>query len=116
MNPFNGWPGHGLYQFNPELVWSFWKRTCGCKVHDVRAIAKWPDETGHAQIGFADPADTGRRLRMKNRLPDGRVYLYYEVEKLPTSEMSDIMLQSDYETKWAGSDSAGATRLDGVLQ
>lgn len=108
-NGMNGWPGHGIYQFNPELVWTFWGRTCNCKVHACRGIKKFPDPEMH--IDFPDPALTGKRLRLKGRMPEGRVYLYYEVERLPDSDMGSITLQSDYETKWELHQNAGATRL-----
>ena len=110
-NGMNGWTGHGIYQFNPELVWTFWGRTAGCRVHDCRGIKKVPVPDDH-HIAFPDPAETGRRLRLKGKVPEGRVYLYYEVERLPGSALGSTMLQSDYETKWAGNTNAGATRLD----
>lgn len=110
-NGMNGWVGHGIYQFNPELVWSFWGRTAGCRVHDCRAIRKLPGE-GDAHLSFPDPALTGKRLRLKGKVPTGRVYLYYEVERLPESALRPVTLQSDYETRWSSHDNAGETRLD----
>lgn len=113
-NGMNGWAGHGLYQFNPELVWTFWTRGAGCEVHDCRGIAKAPRE-GDAPVAFRDPAITGKRLRLKGKIPPRRFYLYYEVERLPTSALvSGPVLQSDYETKWAGHENAAETRLDPV--
>ena len=110
-NGFNGWPAHGIYQFNPELVWTYWSRNSGCKVHDCRGIQKRP-RGGNYHLEFRDPAITGKRLRLKGKVPSGRMYLYYEVERLKDSELKDRVLQSDYETKWHGHDNAGATRLD----
>ena len=55
-----------------------------------------------------------KNLRLKGRIPAARFYLYYEVERLEGSEIADVMLQSDYETKWAGHNNVGETRLDGV--
>ena len=110
-NGMNGWVGHGIYQFNPELVWSFWGRMAGCQVHDCRGIKKLPTAKDQ-HLEFPDPAATGKRLRLKGKIPEGRVYLYYEVERLPTSRLGDVMLQSDYETKWSTHGNAAATRLD----
>jgi hypothetical protein len=62
-------------------------------------------------VRFEDPAVRGVRLKVK--LPEGRVYLYYEVERLDSSELGFTVLQSDYETKWASHGSAGATHLGG---
>jgi len=110
-NGFNGWPGHGIYQFNPELVWTFWGRNCGCEVHHCLGIHKRP-RGGNYHLEFKDPAITGRRLKLRGKVPAGRMYLYYEVERTPQSVLKDRVLQSDYETKWHTHTNAGATRLD----
>ncbi|MDT8327992.1 MAG: methyltransferase domain-containing protein [Roseovarius sp.] len=112
-NGLNGWHGHGMYQFNPELVWTFWRRACNCKVMDCRAIPIEPD-AGYKHIEFADPAEVGHRLRLKNKIGPGRTYLYYEVEKTDQSHLPDFALQSDYEASWQGHDNAGKTRLQDV--
>lgn len=107
-NGMNGWVGHGMYQFNPELVWTFWQRGCGCRVHSCLGLTKLP---GRARaLDFPDPADTGVRLRLRGKIPEGRVYLYYEVERLPDSAMAGPVLQSDYQTKWSGHDTAVSSR------
>jgi len=108
-NGLNGWPGHGIYQFSPELVWTFWGRTCNCKVHSCLGIKKLPNPEQH--IVFPDPAERGKRLRLKGKMPKRRVYLYYEVERPVGANLGAITLQSDYETKWAPHRNAGATRL-----
>ena len=110
-NGFNGWPAHGIYQFNPELVWTYWVRNCGCTVHACKGIQKKP-RGGNYHLDFRDPAETGKRLRLKGRVPAGRMYLYYEVERTPEAKLRNVVLQSDYETKWQGHTNAGATRLD----
>ena len=110
-NGLNGWHGHGLYQFNPELVWSFWGRGCGCTVHDCRAIQKTPRGTG-AQISLPDPAERGRRLRLGRMVPAGRIYLYYEVERVTASTLKGRVLQSDYEVSWRNHENAGETRFN----
>ena len=110
-NGFNGWPGHGMYQFNPELVWTFWSRGCNCLVHACDGIPKAPD-CGYDVLAFRDPAETGRRLRLRGKVGKGRTYLYYEIEKTPDSHLPDFALQSDYEVRWSGATNAGETRLD----
>ncbi|WP_135503434.1 class I SAM-dependent methyltransferase [Roseovarius aestuariivivens] len=111
VNGLNGWYGHGMYQFNPELVWTFWGRACNCNVIDCRAIPVEPD-AGFKHVNFEDPAETGHRLRLKNKIGPGRTYLYYEVEKTPESHLPDFALQSDYEATWQGYEKAGVTRFD----
>jgi hypothetical protein len=64
------------------------------------------------RIELADPALTGARLRLKGKIPEGRVYLYYEVERTAASALGCDTLQSDYETKWQSHKNAGKTRLD----
>ena len=112
-NGMNGFNGHGLYQFGPDLVWTYWRRTVQCEVHSCRGITKWPAEKDF-HLEFKDPAELGHRLRLKGRIPPERFYLYYEVERLPGSAISEATLQSDYEVKWAGHENAGRIRLDGA--
>lgn len=109
-NGLNGWYGHGMYQFNPELVWTFWKRACNCAVIDCRAIPIEPED-GFPQVTFEDPALAGVRLKLKDKIGPGRTYLYYEVEKTEDSHLPDYALQSDYEVKWHGHETAGETRM-----
>lgn len=114
-NGMNGFNGHGLYQFGPDLVWTYWRRTVNCKVHDCRGITKAPANLEEYHLPFPDPAELGHRLRLRGRVPPGaRFYLYYEVEKTASAEQRNVVLQSDYETKWAGHTNAGETRLDGA--
>ncbi|WP_159808271.1 hypothetical protein [Litoreibacter roseus] len=97
-NGMNGWVGHGMYQFSPELVWTFWKRKCHANVHMCAGIHKIP---GRADpLNFPDAAETGRRLKLKGKIPTGRMYLYYEVEKTDETLSSGSVLQSDYERFW----------------
>jgi SAM-dependent methyltransferase len=110
-NGMNGWPGHGLYQFGPDLVWTFWQRHASCRVVSCQALRKNPDP-GKDTLDLPDPAATGRRLRLKGKMPEGRVYLYYEIEKPESASLSGDVLQSDYETKWAGTKTAAPTSLD----
>lgn len=111
LNGFNGWYGHGMYQFNPELVWTFWRRACNCNVIDCRSVPIEPED-GFGQVEMSDPAVTGVRLKLKNKIGPGRVYLCYEIEKTTESHLPDFALQSDYERKWLGAQKAGPTRYD----
>lgn len=97
-NGMNGWVGHGMYQFNPELVWTFWKRKCRCVVHRCTGIHKIPNKA--KMLEFPDPAELGTRLRLKGMIPDGRVYLYYEVEKTDKKPLTGPAYQSDYQLRW----------------
>lgn len=95
--PFNGWPGHGFYQFQPDLVWSFWKYMANCEV--VRCIAM-PNDPEQRSFDLPDNKGSARRREYDDRLPPGRVFLYYEIRKLADSHLGGSALQADYETKW----------------
>lgn len=97
VTPFNGWPGHGFFQFQPDLVWSFWRHMAGCEV--VKCIAL-PYDASEAPIDLPDNKGNKRRREYDNALPPGRVFLYYEVRKLAGSKLTGVALQADYETKW----------------
>jgi hypothetical protein len=100
--PFNGWPGHGLYQFGPEIVWSYWHRIKRCKVHACTILSL---DGGYARH-VPDPARTGRRSAWgvgrfdPRKVPPGRTYLWYVVEKTDEAPLGGWPQQSDYEAEW----------------
>jgi SAM-dependent methyltransferase len=98
VNPLNGAPGHGFYQFSPELVFGFWKRRCGCRVHRCLAL---PVKARWQPVPLADSQEVGRRNRFGRKLDRLRADLYYEVEKTPDSRMHSKTLQSDYVARWS---------------
>lgn len=113
MSCYNGWPTHGMYQFTAELFWSYWVRSCNCRLIDCRAIQAQPKHVDDGQVILSDAARRGGRLRgILNKIGRGRVFLYCEVEKTRESHLPAFTLQSDYETSWHGHDNAGVTRLD----
>lgn len=98
--PLDGWPGHGIYQFGPELVWSFWYRAKQCKIHACAALARDSD----MRLNIPDPALSGQRSEWTDRrheFPSGPVYLWYDVEKTSHSPQAVVPHQSDYVSKWA---------------
>ncbi|MEM7547211.1 MAG: class I SAM-dependent methyltransferase [Pseudomonadota bacterium] len=101
-NGLNGWLFHGMYQFNPEMVYAFWKNMAGCEVLRCLAVSENPRIR---PIALPDMSASGRRLRVPD-FPEGRVYLYYEVRKTPGAKLSGSALQSDYQAQWARSDAA----------
>ncbi|MFN6952082.1 MAG: hypothetical protein ACK4NE_05770 [Albidovulum sp.] len=112
-NGLNGWTGHGMYQFNPELVWTYWQRARNCEVLTCLGLPKDP---GEKAIVFPDPAARGVRLKLRRRIPEGRVYLYYEVRKTQNAERVASVLQSDYAVKWASHRSRQANTAQGAIQ
>jgi len=104
VNPFNGWPGHGLYQFSPELVYSFWARKAGCKVVNCYAMHEKPNGYFKRMV---DPATLsgrskiGRRYLLWRPVPRGRIHLYYEIKKTGSTVSSESVMQTSYAKRWA---------------
>lgn len=113
FTPFNGYPGHGFYQFSPELVWTYWKSTRGFKVNNCY-IAK---PKGHFLMDLEDTRTLGKRIQFNtgqsifSRIPSGRLLMCYEIEKPieKTIVVEKVALQSDYETRWAQQASQSST-------
>ena len=101
--PGNGFFAHGFYQFGPELVYGYWKHGRG---YDVLHCGLLPAMPRNKELELPDPAVTGRRLRMRGKVPEGRCYLYYEVQKGPTAGPFKRALQPDYVAKWSEFDEA----------
>lgn len=98
FNGLNGWVGHGMWQFTPEMVWTFWRHHAQCNVLTCAAIAK---RSSDWRLDFPDAAEKGVRLRLKNKIPEGRIYLLCEIEKPDGAALADgSVLQSDYQVKW----------------
>ncbi|MEM9320505.1 MAG: class I SAM-dependent methyltransferase [Pseudomonadota bacterium] len=105
FTPFNGYPGHGFYQFSPEVVWTYWKSTRGFKVHKCHVSTP----KGEFSRDLIDTRELGKRIQFDigpsilGRFPARRLLMCYEVEKpisAPNEEKRPA-LQSDYETRWA---------------
>lgn len=99
-NTFSGEPCHGLYQFNSDLVWSFWKRTCNCEVLSCTLLPADPTKKAYEMTDL-----TGNRRRPSFRQTDfnGLYFLYYEIRKTAESECRAVSYQSDYEVFWGES-------------
>lgn len=104
FTPFNGYPGHGFYQFSPELVWSYWKANRGYKVVNCYIA----DPAGRFIRDLNDTREAGKRIQfstsfpLNRRIPGRPLMMCYEVEK-PIDEPahgSGSSLQSDYEAQW----------------
>ena len=101
--PGNNWFAHGFYQFGPELVYSYWKHGCGYDVLDCVMLPEMPRDK---ELVLQDPAMTGRRLRMRGKVPSQRVYLFYVVRKGDAAHPFKAALQTDYVARWSEHDMA----------
>lgn len=98
--PMNGWPGHGFYQMQPALVYSFWRDALGYEVDSCTAVAA------------GDPVESqGYRLRSGHRnnwrLPEAmaaqKVNLCYVVTKPAEAAVTAIpaeVHQGFYKDVW----------------
>ena len=101
--PANNWFAHGFYQFGPELVYGYWKHGCGFDVLDCAMLPEMPRDK---ELALPDPAEAGVRLRVRGKMPNQRVYLWYEVRKGPNAHRWTRALQTDYVRKWSDHDKA----------
>ena len=97
VNGFTGWPGHGFYQFQPDLVWSCWKYMAHCEVRRCIAL---PVDPNVPTFDLPDNKGNADRIEYDKRAPQGRVSIYYEIVKPAGAKLDGDVLQADYETKW----------------
>jgi len=108
VNPPNGWPGHGVYQFSPELMYSFWVRGCGSEVVNCYAMSENP--RGYFKV-MKDPealtgrSKVGRRIFLWRPVPRGKLHLYTEVTKTGSQLPEGSIMQTSYIRRW-GDDTA----------
>ncbi len=101
MAPCNNNPGHGFYQFTPELVYRSLSTSNGfvvvrCLLKEVRG--RWYD--------VADPASLGRRREFRTRRS---TYLFVVAERVADVPIfAEWPQQRDYELQWAGTTSSPA--------
>jgi len=104
INGMTGWPGHGFYQFSPELAWRYWQDVRQCNVARCEALSIDPNT---APVVVTDTGRGGSRFRGANLT--GRWYLYYVAVKPETpaaAKAGGAALQGDYQVRWQG---VGAT-------
>lgn len=99
-NLLNGDPTHGLYQFGPDLVYSYWGRSRGLEVLCCVALPI-DDEDNFPAVDIPDIGATGKRFPLTKRLPKGSSYLFYAVRKSGAMHADGPVYQSDYATRWS---------------
>lgn len=116
--PMNGWPGHGFYQMQPALVYSFWRDAMGYAVESCSAVAA------------NDPIDSdGIRLKDGHRntwllpkaMADQKVNLVYVVTKPSAAAVRQdevAVHQGFYKDVWRdrGSQKAASGLQDQVVE
>lgn len=93
--PCNNQPGHGFYQFSPELLWRVFSAENGFEVlklvlREVRQRAPW--------FNVVDPAMMKRRVTFVNTQPVLMLVLARKVRQVEV--FSAVPQQSDYAVTW----------------
>lgn len=101
ISPANNWPGHGFYQFSPELIFRCLSPDAGYEIRgafvaELRRRQRW--------FAIPDPKSLGRRLYWRNRLPT-HIVVVARRDRLVDLE-SYVPQQSDYLRRWTDNDSA----------
>ncbi|MEP2531114.1 class I SAM-dependent methyltransferase [Shimia sp.] len=106
-SPCNNWINHGFYQLTPEMVYGFWEKTLGYEVLQC-ALQPMLPMFAYRVVTTSNPNKTGVRPRLQGKLPEGPVILTYAVRKPleGAGDGSDKVYQTDYQQRWAESDSA----------
>jgi hypothetical protein len=110
ISPANNWPGHGFYQFSPELMFRLLSPAAGFEmraafVAELRKRQRW--------YAIPDPSALGARLYWRNRF---RTHLVVAARRVKLLDVQDFMpQQSDYASRWADHEAhAPSTRDDGA--
>ncbi len=104
MAPCNNNPGHGFYQFTPELVFRSLSASNGFAV--VRCLLK---EVRGRWYDVADPASLGRRREFRTRRS---TYLFVVAERVSVVPIfAEWPQQRDYVSQWTGTSSSPAPRV-----
>lgn len=102
--PCNNQPGHGFYQFSPELVWRIFSYENGFKVRrlvlrEVRHGAPW--------FEIVDPAAVKRRVTFVNKRP--ALMLVLARKERQVEVFRSAPQQSDYVAMWQRRDLTSST-------
>jgi len=94
-SPANNWPGHGFYQFSPELVFRMLSPQSGFRMRaafivELRKTPRW--------YAIPDPAVVGARVHWVNRVRTQLVVVAQRVELLDLTTF--VPQQSDYVSRW----------------
>lgn len=109
--PVNNFPGHGFYQFSPELVFRVLAPRYGFRIRDTlvrEAHQPWP-----GWFRVTDPAVLGRRVQFRSK---SRLVMHVVAERIgPVPEFNPPPEQSDYSVAWEVSATAPSDPVEGEL-
>ena len=100
-SPANNWPGHGFYQFSPELVFRTMSSEAGYELRGVFVVEQRRRERWYA---IPDPRAIGSRLYWRNSF---RTLLVTVARRVKAVDLSSFVpQQSDYVERWKGDETA----------
>ncbi len=103
--PVNNFPGHGFYQFSPELLFRVLSPRFGFRVRDALVRDVYRPWAGWFRV--ADPAQLERRVQFRSY---SRTVIYVLAERVgPVGEFNPPPQQSDYAAKWQEHSGAAAS-------
>lgn len=98
MTPVNNWPGHGFYQFSPEL---YFRVLDGDNGFAMRCMLWRPETPLGRWYQVADPAAVARRVERRGAAP---ALLYVAARRTELrAVLADPPQQSDYLAAWEAS-------------
>lgn len=110
ITPTNNFPGHGFYQFSPELFFRAFSVENGFKMVDVIFLEDFPDAPWYRVI---DAAMVRRRVTFENSRPAYLLLIARRISIKPIFE--SFPQQSDYASSWRG-EALNEKRLPGLIE
>lgn len=104
VSPANNWPGHGFYQFSPELLYRVFCADAGFRVRGAfvvehRRRPRW--------YQVPDPAAVGMRMAWRNC---HRTSLFVLAERTELRDLDGFVpQQSDYQARWSVAEGDAST-------
>lgn len=102
MNPLNGWLAHGMYQFDPGLIWSYWDDPGATTIRACVAV----DRAAGFRRDLPNPSGAAGRQKWKVKplgrgdFPTTRLLMWYEVEKTGERPKSRVRHQKHFQHHW----------------
>jgi len=110
ITPANNFPGHGFYQFSPELYFRAFSAENGFETVDAIFMEDAPAAPWYRII---DAETAGRRVTFENCRPAYLLLIARRMELKPIFER--FPLQSDYLSAWRG-EPADETKASGLIK
>jgi hypothetical protein len=104
VGPGNNFPGHGFFQFSPELYWRIFSEENGFEVEEVTVCET--RRNSHC-YRIEDPATNGRRVEFTNSRP---LYVMVRARRLGLAEIFKTTPQQPYYAAAWSTHSGNGTR------